>query len=365
MSQPTPEKKTEETPGPKYVAKADGADPFATRLTRELKHDRGILACRYEPSSRFVFAGALDNFVHRWDLSDESETGKREPLEGHESWVRAMCLFPDGKQLATGDYVGRLIAWSDIGGKPSANFSIAAHEGSIRAVSVSPDGKLIATAGNDDMVRVWSADKGEKVLELAGHECHVYNIAFHPNGKALLSADLKGVLKHWEIPTGKHVRDLNASLLYTYSVKYTVDVGGIRGMSFNADGSQLACTGATGVKGIAHSGSARVLLFDWKSGKLTQELKPVKDEIATAWSVRFHPDGFIVASGGSRTGGFLWFWVPEDPDAFHMVKFKQRAPGFDLDLAPDGKTLAVANHDGAVRLYVMEAAPEEPAAKKK
>ena len=29
---------------PKYVPKPDGADPVATRLVAELKHDRGILA---------------------------------------------------------------------------------------------------------------------------------------------------------------------------------------------------------------------------------------------------------------------------------------------------------------------------------
>ena len=72
----------------------------------------------------------------------------------------------------------------------------------------------------------------------------------------------------------------------------------------------------------------------------------------------FHPDGFIVGSGGSRTGGFLWFWAPDDETAFHTVKFKQRAPGFDVDLAPDRKTLAVANHDGAVLLYQMAAQKE-------
>jgi len=55
--------------------------------------------------------------------------------------------------------------------------------------------------------------------------------------------------------------------------------------------------------------------------------------------------------------------VPEEEVAFHMVKFRLRAPGFDLDMAPDYKTLAVANHDGTVRLYEMakeEVAAEEP-----
>lgn len=351
----------------KFTVKPDAADPYGTWLKRELKHDRGLLASRYDPAGKFVFTGAFDNFVHRWDLSDGSEEGKRETLTGHESWVRAMSWFPKSDQqlLATGDYVGRLIVWPALAEIAEPKLSFPAHHGSIRAVSVSPDGKMIASAGNDGMVRIWNAEDGKNVLELSGHDCHVYNCAFHPDGKSLVSADLKGVVKHWEIPTGKLVRELDASLLYIYSEKYTVDVGGIRGMSFDADGSRLACAGATGERGIAHSGSARVLLFDWDSGELKQELEPGHEEICTAWGVKFHPDGFIIGSGGSRTGGYLWFWQEGEDDApFHEVKFKQRAPGFDVDLAPDFKTLAVANHDGAVRLWEMSPEPPKEDAKK-
>ena len=54
-------------------------------------------------------------------------------------------------------------------------------------------------------------------------------------------------------------------------------------------------------------------LFDWKSGKVLQTFRPEKEVIATAWGVRFHPDGYLVAAGGSRTGGYLWFWRPKGP----------------------------------------------------
>lgn len=377
-------KKNPEEPQPIFVPTEGGADPFETRLVAELKHNRGILACRYDSAGHFIFAGARDYLLHRWDLQQKAvveppEDPKKKPkfppvpiapaesrteLAGHESWISSVALFKDGDRIASGDFVGRLIVWSNRSGEPKTQFSFEAHQGSIRKVAVSPDDKFIATAGNDGVVRVWHADaEKKKHLELTGHDCHVYQVAFHPDGKSLISADLKGIIKHWNVEDGKLIREIDASLLYTYSVKYQVDVGGIRGMTFNADGSQLACAGATGEKGIAHSGNARVLLFDWESGKLLKQFKPEKEEVCTAWGVQFHPDGFIIASGGSRTGGFLWFWVPEEEVAFHMVKFRLRAPGFDLDMAPDYKTLAVANHDGTVRLYEMakeEVAAEEP-----
>lgn len=372
---------------PVYVPKADGADPLATRLVAELKHDRGILACKYDPANQFLFAGARDYFVHRWDLDQtpvleppaEPKKKPRYPpvpvapadsrleMAKHQSWVGGMSLFSDGDRMATGDFIGQLIIWTDRAGTPKPLFSFEAHKGSIRKVAVSPDGNLVASVGNDGAVRIWHTDADEKLhKELLGHECHVYHVAFHPDGKSLISADLKGRIKHWDVETGKLVREIDASLLHTYSVKYEVDVGGIRGMTFNADGSQLACSGATGEdKGIAHSGDARVLLFDWKSGDLLNELRPEKKEVCTAWGVQFHPDGFILASGGSRTGGFLWFWKPEEEIAFHQLKFRQRAPGFDVDLAPDNKTMAVADHDGTIRLYEMAPEPEveEPKAK--
>ncbi len=352
-------------------------DPKTLRLVREIKHDRGVLTCRVTDDGRRIFAGAQDEFVHDWNLGelplvDEALIAKLAPkpktktpppeipagppvpqttLVGHDSWVQAMALSADRSQLATGDYVGRVAVWSTKPGATKPLRTIEAHVGSVRSVSLSPDGKLLATAGNDGAVRVWSLADGRETIKLDEHGCHVYQTAFHPDGRQLISADLKGVVRHFELPSGKLLRTLDAGALYTYSEKYTVDVGGVRGLAFNADGSQLACAGAVGEKGIAHSGNARVLLFDWKSGKLLQTFRPEKEVIATAWGVRFHPDGYLVAAGGSRTGGYLWFWREGTETEFHLHTLTTRGPGFDLDLSADGRTICVAHFDGAVRLY--------------
>jgi WD40 repeat protein len=362
------------------AATAAVSDPKRFRLIRELKHDRGVLACRFAADGRQVFAGAQDEFVHHWNLAelptvDETLTTKpaaqkksktpepeipagpavpKQTLAGHDSWIQALALSADGSMLAAGDYVGRVTLRStDQMNKPLA---IEAHRGSVRSVSFSKDGTLLASAGNDGVVRVWSVADGREVLTLDEHGCHVYQTAFHPDGRSLISADLKGVIRDFDLPSGKLRRKLDASALYTYSEKYTVDVGGVRGLAFNADGSQLACAGAVGEKGIAHSGNARVLLFDWRSGKLQQTFRPEKEVIATAWGVRFHPDGYLIASGGSRTGGYVWFWRPEAETEFHLFNLSTRGPGFDLDLSPDARYIAIAHYDGAVRLYDMNGA---------
>ena len=187
--------------------------------------------------------------------------------------------------------------------------------------------------------------------ELAGHDCHVYDVAFHPDGKHLVSADLKGVLKQWDVETGSPVRDLDARVLHKYDPSFRADHGGIRGMAFNAAGTLLACCGITDVSNaFAGVGKPLTVLFDWPTGKQKQLLVPKENFQGTGWGVGFHRDGFVVGAGGGN-GGALWFWKPEQPQAFFTLKLPTNAR--DLSLHPDGERLAVAFADGAVRVYSM------------
>ena len=69
----------------------------------------------------------------------------------------------------------------------------------------------------------------------------------------------------------------------------------------------------------------------------------------------FHPDGFLAGVGGGN-GGALWFWKPDQAQAFYTLKLPANAR--DLDLHPDGRRLAVASFDGVLRIYDMaEPAP--------
>src|ERR1700752_5120829 len=86
---------------------ASQADPKSTRLLRELKHDLGVLVCRFDRQARTVFAGAQDHQVLRWVLDPDGGEAQKTSLAGHERWVQGMALTPDGSLLATGDYVGR------------------------------------------------------------------------------------------------------------------------------------------------------------------------------------------------------------------------------------------------------------------
>ncbi len=124
-------------------------------------------------------------------------------------------------------------------------------------------------------------------------------------------------------------------------------------MAFNSDGSLLACSGITDVSNaFAGVGKPLVVLFDWATGKTKQLLRPKANFQGTAWGVIVHPAGFVAGVGGGN-GGALWFWKPDSAQDFFALALPNNAR--DLDLHPDGRRLAVAFFDGAVRIYGMEA----------
>ena len=329
--------------------KPTAADPAKTHVAQTFKHASPLIACRFDPTGRFVFAGAQDGRVWRWQLEGEAKT----ELNGHKSWVRSLAFSPEGQTLVTAGYDGTLVWWPAAAEKPEPLRTVAAHQGWIRAVVTSPDGQLLASVGNDLLVKLWNVADGSLVAELPGHESHIYNVAFHPDGQQLVTGDLKGNFLHWELPTGKEVRRFAEAALHKYDNTFWADIGGARGLTFSRDGKQLAASGITNVSNaFAGVGNPIVVLFDWEAGKQkVQQLSKAKVR-GTAWGVALHPENFTIAvSGGS--GGFLLFWKPDQKDEFHS--FKLPDTGRDLDLHADTIRIATAHYNGQLVISKMAA----------
>lgn len=365
-------------------------DPAATRILAEFKHASPLIGCRFDPSGRYLFVSAQDGTWQRYDVL----SGKKTAFTGHQSWARGIAFIaPKLKEaeavvraekargalaslvggssaalpakahppftVVSGDYHGKLVWWAGEADALTAARSVEAHNGWIRAVAVSPDGQTVASCGNDRLVKLWSAADGKHLKTLEGHDSHVYNLAFHPDGTRLVSGDLKGNVKDWDVAKGTVARDLDAKALHKYDPTFMADIGGIRALAFNADGSQLACAGITNVSNaFAGVGNPLVLLYDWKDGKAKQ-LKPKDAFQGTAWGVDFHPAGYVIAAGGGGQGR-VWFWKAGEVTSVQTVNVPSNARA--MALHPDGTQFAVACADGSAKLYTM--LPGPPGAKK-
>jgi WD40 repeat protein len=328
------------------------ADPTKIHEASKWKHTRPLTACRFDPTGKYIFTGAEDNTVQRWEIA----TGTATSFAAHDSWVRAIGFSPSGDQVYTGGYDGRLIWWNSAAEKPEPIRKLEpAHDGWIRALAVSPDGQIIATCGNDKLIKLWSAADGQPLGEFAGHEHHVYNVAFHPTQPMLVSCDLKGIVKQWDLAEKKHVKDFApADALYKYDTTFRADIGGARSIAFSTDGKRLALGGITKVtNAFAGIGNPAVVVFEFESAKVDKTHLAKEPLNGTAWGVRYHPDGYWIGLSGGGGGGMLYFWKPDAVNEFFKLKLADH--GRDMDLHPDGRRLAVAHYDAHLRLYALHA----------
>jgi WD40 repeat protein len=324
-------------------------DVKKTHVVKTLAHDAPLIAGRFDPSGRFVFASSEDRTVVRLPIDKDAKAS----FAGHDSWVFAVGFCDGGKTLLTAGGDGRLIWWNSADDKPAPRRTVAAHDGWARCIEVSPDGQFVVTGGNDNLVKVWAAADGKPVRTLSGHANRVYSVAFHPDGH-LISGDLMGSVRIWDMTSGKEIGSLDAKELHSYEGGQRVDFGGIRGLAVSPDQKQVACGGL--YKGSNPLGAVcepLVLLFDWASRKKLRA--PIAPSIpgGSLWRLRFLPDQTLVGVCGGTSGGFLLFWkLDQDKDFFRFA-----LPNIcrDVDLHPTEPLAATIHHDGKVRICRLTA----------
>ena len=327
------------------------ADPKQAYVARDLEAEAPLMACRFDPKGRFVFASAENRIIYRWELA----SGKRVALVGHDSWIGDLAVTADGETLISAGYDDTLIWWPATADAPQPARKVKAHEGWIRSVALSPDGLLLASGGNDRFVRLWNMADGAKVREMSGHERDVYTVLFHPTGQWLMSGDLMGQIRQWEASDGKSVRTLDAAPLHTYEAGQAVHYGGVRALTFSPDKKWLAAGGLYKASNpLGNVQEPLALRFDWETGKSVRNHITEATPNERFWGLQFHPQGFLIGcTGGNK--GLLVFWNDGDEKPFHVHTLPASARG--MALHADGIQIATTHHDRKLRLTRLEPKP--------
>ena len=75
-------------------------------------HSKGVLACRFDPSGRYIATGGADGHVRIWSTDNYHEV--QDFLTQHE--IQALEWSGDGKKLAALNVAGQVTVWDAIGG---------------------------------------------------------------------------------------------------------------------------------------------------------------------------------------------------------------------------------------------------------
>lgn len=312
---------------------------FGPKAVGVLNPEVQLVSLRYSPRGSTLAAGGFDGSVHRWDAEAGADAkAARSALKGHGGWVQALAFHPDGERLFSADSWGRLCCWPhrDEDAKPIWTVD-GAHDGWVRQIAVRHDGEPLATCGADGVLRLWTAD-GRKRHEWADHGEDVFSVAFHPDGSSLASGDLKGRIRLRDAETGAIAKAFDASVLYRYD--RIQDVGGVRVLAFDPEGTRLCAAGMTPKTGGFVQGTPTILVFDVSNGALLQTLTIGGEADGFVHDLAWHWEGFVMAvTSGQPGNGRLLFWSPGDPAPFFMKT--EMANCHALAVHPGGRRLAV------------------------
>lgn len=306
----------------------------------------------YHPQGTTLIFGSADGGL----LVCDAATGQPvRTVAGHRSRIYCVRHSHDGRLLLTGSADGTARLWD--AQTLSELHVLRDHEQWVWPVEVAPSGRVVATGDATGVLRIWDTATGELVNTLATNTSRIWSVAFHPNRPGVATGEEDGTVRIWNALTGE------------IRFQFRTDAGAAYRVRFSPDGDHLASAhhdGSVFEHVIADGAEPRTL-------DLGSTGRPV-------YCLRYHPDSRQLACGD--TGGTVRLWTLAQQRAAHtggpgIQERNQDADGktltrpdstgtrrqwssrvwtkhsgavYGLDFSSDGKHLASADSDGAVRL---------------
>ena len=241
-----------------------------------------------------------------------------------ERWaLPCQCPFgwsPDGKYLATADYIGLLNIWDVANGERKASLNGCPPFAHCQSISWSPDGKHIAAGTDRGTVMIWEVASGTRVRSLMGGGAVASLVDWNPDGRRLASGEDDGTISIWDGRTGKKLSSLVGP------------AGPVHSLDWHPDGRQLVAV-------YGPRDTRELKIWDTDSGR----------EIA-GWRT----DGGPTAAFSPDGSRLLWGINPVRVTDLKTHKVVSSLPGMELFHAswnPIGDRLASTSYGGSLKIW--------------
>jgi len=299
------------------------------QLIKQFKaHDSSINSINFSSDSVFFATASSDNTVKLW-------TRDGNPLKiitGHTARINKVIFAPDGKSIFTASNEGTIRNWS----LSSIPISRIPTNRAVKNIEFSPDGKVIATV--DENIQLWSLD-GNPLATLDDGK----NISFSQN-EGLLASTVNGEIKIWQLIWNTD-GSLNAKRFSSKLFSRFDYFSPINRVKFSPNNHLITIIGSQGAL-------SKLILLD-EQNQIICNLS--SDDYIE--DVEISPDGQDIVLYSKPTHkvytqkeGLKLFTVSNLKGEFLPNQYTTLV-GYKASFSPDGKVIATAGEDGAVRLF--------------
>jgi WD40 repeat protein len=261
----------------------------------------------------------------------DPEIDRRRVLVGPAD-AACVALAPDGATLAVGHANSTVSIWDVASGE--IRWSVSEPCGNVRAVTFSPDGTILASGGSGRHVCLWDMATRRLKASLAGHAGTVTAVAFSLDGRTLVSGSQDGTIRCWDAITS-----LPRWAVPAHPDGYDIGryVPAVFSVRFSPDGQIVASAACL---------DPAVRIWDSATGR---ERMSLCGPTSMAIAVEFAPDGATLVAGDDR--GNLTLWDLESRCQLTTWNV-QKSWITSVAFSADGRTL-VSACEGVVKLWEM------------
>lgn len=273
---------------------------------------------------------------------------------------------PDGTNLLTGSWDGRLAVWDVTQAEPRLVAQSREHSTHITRVAVS-SGNVVATGSEDQTIGLWERGSWQHLARLRGHTNQVWAMAISADGNTVASSGMDGSIKLWHTDRTNLTDLLNVgSLLAGFTPdSRTLVVGPCQGdLSWRLPGREVSAVPVAtnmfppetlmnkpfdiyGHKPLGVLGRMNGEVEVWDLAKGAQ-ISGWTAETNVIEAVTFSPNGRQIATGS--TTGNIKIWDTATHAAIAALQPHPK-PTITLAYSPDGRVLAIGCESSPVLLW--------------
>lgn len=155
-------------------------------------HDKYVNAIAVSPDGNFLLTGSSDHSVRLWSFTGEELV----KYEGHTRAVEAVAFSPDGKHVISGSMDHSVNIWNLTG---ELIQSLHGHTKGVSSLSISSSGRFIVSGSKDKTAIIWDFSSYKKHQVLQGHKAEINDVCFSPDEKSVLTGSLDTNMRLWNL----------------------------------------------------------------------------------------------------------------------------------------------------------------------